>query len=139
MTLGREDKEALSDIRFEKASEFLEDARANFKENRLRTSISRSYYAALNAARSLLVLEGVDTETHGGAITVVSLRFVKPGLLPVEILKNMKILLSRRTDVDYGDFESIDMAEARDSIGKAENTLKLINDLRKRMIEDLTD
>ena len=49
MTFSPEDKKALSDIRFEKASEFFKDAQANFEETRLKTAINRSYYAALNA------------------------------------------------------------------------------------------
>jgi hypothetical protein len=138
MTLNSEDKKTLSDLRFDKASEFLDDARANFKEARTKTSISRSYYAALNAVRALLILEGVDSEKHGGAITILSLRFIKTGLLPVEIAKSMKLLLSRRTDVDYGDFESIDTADAQDSIDKAEDILRRINDVRKKMIDELS-
>ena len=74
MTLSREDKIALSDMRFEKASQFLDDAGANLKEARIKTSVSRSYYAALNAVRALLILEGVDSETHSGAITVLNSR-----------------------------------------------------------------
>lgn len=56
MTLSLDDKKALSDIRFAKAFEFLEDARANFKESRLKTSISRSYYAAQTAVRALFAM-----------------------------------------------------------------------------------
>ena len=137
MTLSSEDKRALSDIRFDKASEFLADARANYKETRIKTSVSRSYYAALNAVRSLLILEGVDSETHSVAITVLSLRFIKTGLLPLEVAKSMKLLLSRRTDVDYGDFESVDSVEAKDSIAKAESILSQINAVRKKLINDM--
>ena len=137
MTFSPEDKRALSNIRFEKATEFLEDAHANFKETRLKTTINRSYYAALNAVRALLILEGVNPETHNGAITTLSLRFIKPGLLPVEVVKSIKLLLSRRTDVDYGDFESIDTAEANDTLKKAEYILHQINTVRKKLIADL--
>ena len=83
MTFSPEDKNALSDIRIEKASEFLEDAHANFEGTRLKTAINRSYYAALNAIRALLILEGVNPETHNDAITTLSLRFIKSGLLPI--------------------------------------------------------
>ena len=39
MTLNSDDKKTLSDIRFEKAVEFLEDARANCTESRLKTAV----------------------------------------------------------------------------------------------------
>lgn len=62
MTLSRDDKIALSNLRMEKAIEFLEDARANYEEGRFRTSVNRAYYAALNAARALLILEGTNLQ-----------------------------------------------------------------------------
>ena len=92
----------------EKAYKLLEDTKANYKEGRHETSVNRSYYAALSAVRSILILEGVDPESHKGAIMLLSLRFVKPGLLSKNIVKKFEILLSRRTEVDYGDFETVD-------------------------------
>lgn len=116
MNLEAQDKKSLSDIRMKKALEFLEDAHANFKDARYKTSVNRSQYAILNAARALLILEGVNTETHNDVVTMLSLRFVKPALLSVSIIKDFKILLSRRTDVNYGDFETIDASNAEDSL-----------------------
>lgn len=131
MKLSRQDKENLSDIRFTKAQEFLRDAQANIAEDRDKTGVNRAYYAVLQAVRSLLVLEGLDTETHSEAITVLSLHFVKTGLLPLETIKTIKLLLSRRTDVDYGDFDSISKEEAQDSLEKAEALLAQIDAVRK--------
>lgn len=139
MKLSPGDKKSLSDIRYEKAAEFLEDARANLKESRIKTSVNRSYYAVLNSIRSLLVLEGTNPETHSGAITTLSLRFIKTGLLPKEIIKDVKILLSRKTDVDYGDFETTDSADAEDSLKKAEHVIEKINTVRKKLIAELEE
>jgi uncharacterized protein (UPF0332 family) len=135
MTLEPKDKELLSDLRMAKAREFLGDAEANLKEDRLLTSVNRSYYAALNAVRSLLILEGVDPESHDGAVTLLSLRFVKPGLLPVNVVKQFKLLLSRRTDVDCGDFETVSPDDAKDSSKIAADLLEVIDTLRKRLLQ----
>jgi uncharacterized protein (UPF0332 family) len=35
-----------------------------------------------------------------GSVTMLNLRFVKTGFLPVDLVKQFKLLLSRRTDVD---------------------------------------
>ncbi len=136
MTLSQDDKNTLSDLRFRKAEEFLDDARANLEESRLKTSINRSYYSALNAVRALLILEGVNPESHAGCITTLSLHFIKNELLPVDVVKRFKRLLSRRADVDYGDFETVDESDASDSIEAAEYILSQIDTLRKSMIED---
>ena len=67
----------------------------------------------------------------------MSLRFIKTGLLPVDVIKRFKVLLSRRTDVDYGDFESIDLAETEDSIDKAEYIIHQIDMVRKKLIAEM--
>jgi len=137
MTLSLEDKKALSELRIKKAYEFLEDARANFKDGRYKTSVNRCYYAVMNAARALLILEGSNPETHEGVITMLSLRFIKPGLLPADIIKSYKLLLSRRTDVDYGDFETIDSKDANDSLKLSGEIIKSMDELRKSLSKEL--
>ncbi len=127
MTLSPQEKKDLSAIRMNKAREFLEDARANHEGKRFRTSVNRSYYSALNAVRALLILDGVNPESHDGIITMVSLRFIKTKLIPLSVIKDFKVLLSRRTDVDYGDFDTIGPEDAEDSINKAENILSEIS------------
>lgn len=139
MKLSPREKIDLSNIRYKKAKEFLEDSRANRTESRNRTAVNRAYYAVLHAVRALLILEGVDPETHSGAVTTFSLRFIKTGLLPLDTIKDIKMLLSRRTDVDYGDFDAIDDEEADDSVQKADALLAGINELRITLIDDMTD
>ena len=87
MTLSTDDKRVLSDVRFAKAREALDDARANLAEERLNTAANRSYYAALNGVRALLILDGVNPESHAGAMTTLGLRFIRTKLLPVNVTK----------------------------------------------------
>lgn len=124
MNLEPRDKRSLSDLRMARAREFLEDARANWGEGRHKTAVNRAYYAALAAIRSLLILEGADPETHDGVITLLSLRFVKPGLLPVPFVKSFKLLQSRRADVDYGDLDTIGKDDAEDAVRTAEEMIR---------------
>ena len=138
MTLDIKDKKALSDARMDKAKEFLSDARATYNERRFRTSVNRAYYAALNAVRAVLILEGANPETHEGAVTLFSIRFIKTGILTVDIIKKFKILLSRRTDVDYGDFDTIDAADAEDSLKSAGLIIETIDRVRTKLISELT-
>lgn len=135
MTLEPKDRTTLSNVRMDKAREFLADAKANLAEGRNKTSINRSYYAALNAVRAILILEGINPESHDGVVTMLSLRFVKPGLLPVDIIKKFKVLLSRRTDVDYGDFETVDTADATDAVKNSEEIIGTIDKVRIDLIK----
>ena len=135
MTLSWTDKKMLSQTRMVKAREFLEDAKGNFREGRVKTSINRSYYALLAAARSILILHGANTETHEGAVTMLSLKFVKTELLPIETVKTFKLLFSRRTDADYGDFDSADAADAEEAIRLASEAVEEIERLRTTLLQ----
>ena len=137
MTLSAGDKKALSDVRYAKARDALADAHANLAEERLNTAANRSYYAALSGVRALLILEGVNPESHAGALTTLGLRFIRTKLLPVSVAKDFKTLLARRADVDYGDFESISRSEAEDSVHRADRLLTRIDTLRKRLAAEL--
>ena len=137
MTLSKEDKINLSNSRMQKAAEFLRDAEANYNESRLKTSVNRSYYAALNAIRSLLILEDVNPESHEETITMLSLRFIKTEQLPAAVVKKFKSLLGRRTDVDYGDFETIDTDDVKQSLADADEIVHTIDSLRTTMIKEL--
>ena len=133
MMLDPQDKRTLSEARMAKARECLADARGNLEAGRFRTAVNRSYYAALSAVRSILILEGANPETHEGAVTLLGLRLIRPGLLSIDVVKNFKLLLSRRTDVDYGDFDTIGEADARDAARVAEQTLDAIEAVRRTL------
>ena len=137
MTLNVDDKKTLSDVRFAKAREALADARATPADERLNNAVNRSYYAALSAVRALLILDGVNPESHGGAVTILGLRFIRTKLLPVSVAKDFKTLMARRTDVDYGDFESTSRSEAEDSVQRADRLLNQIDTLRTRLATEL--
>ena len=137
MTLSADDKKTLSEVRFAKAREALADARANLGYERPNTAVNRSYYAALSAVRALLILDGVNPESHGSAVTTLGLRFIRTKLLPVSVAKDFKTLMARRTDVDYGDFESISQSEAEHCVQRAEVLLNKIDTLRKRLAAEL--
>lgn len=137
MTLSVNDKKALSDVRVAKAREALADARATLADGRLNNAVNRSYYAALNAVRALLILDGVNPESHSGAVTTLGLRFIRNELLPVTVVKDFKTLMARRTDGDYGDFEAITQADADDSVRRAGRLLTQIDALRRRLAAEL--
>lgn len=136
--LSAEEKIALSDIRAQKGRDMLSDASDTLRSRLFKTSINRSYYAALHSARSLLILKGIDPVQHDGVKTMLSLHFIKTKLLPENIMKDFKNLLSLRTDVDYGDFESVDKKDAEGALKKAARFLKVIEQERKKLIREMT-
>lgn len=119
MALSIKEKINLSEIRMEKARNNLIDAEDTFKEGKYNLTVDRAYYAILTIARSLLILKGIDPANHDGVKTMLSMHFVKHNILPKSIIDNFRILLARRTDIDYGDFSEATVEEAEDSLKKA--------------------
>ena len=136
--LSAEEKIALSDIRAQKGRDMLSDASDTLRSSLFKTSINRSCYATLHSARSLLILKGIDPVQHDCVKTMLSLHFIKTKLLPENIMKDFKNLLSLRTDVDYGDFESVDKKDAEGALKKAARFLKVIEQERKKLIREMT-
>lgn len=130
---------ALSDLRGEKTREMLEDARKTLEGGMFKTSVNRSYYAVLHATRSLLILKGLDPVTNDGTIKLFSLDFVKTGLIPKEMLKILKELLSLRRDVDYGDMVTVEKEDAEKALKEAERFLKEVFSLRDSLIEEMKE
>ena len=120
-----------------KARSLYDDALFNLNGGRYATAVNRGYYAVLAASRALLILKGIDPETHSGCKTMLSLHFVKTGLLSRELIEDFKTLLARRTDLDYGDFEEIDSEKAGDSINRAEKFISNAEEIRKALINEM--
>jgi uncharacterized protein (UPF0332 family) len=138
MTLTSEEKKALAEYRIKKAKEIFEEAKFNFEHNKFATAVNRSYYTVLNASRALLILKGIDPESHSGCKTMLSLHFVKAAMMDNKYIEYFKTLFARRTDVDYGDFELIDKEKAEDSLNKACEFLIMADGLLNELIENLT-
>lgn len=137
MTLSIKDKIELSRFRLEKAKRLLNDAFKLFNSGSYESSINRSYFAILTASRSLLILRGIDPETHEGVKTMLSKEFIRTGILPKEFGETFRSIQARRVDSDYADYVEITMEEALDSLKKAEKFVKTVEEISNKMIEDI--
>jgi len=137
MTLSLQEKISLSEARIEKARNHLRDAEDTFREGKHGLAINRAYYAILSAARSLLILKGIDPVPHKGVKTMMALHFVKTEYLPEKVIDSFRTLLARRTDVDYGDFSEGTPEEANDSVEKAREFITLVEQAIDRLRKEI--
>lgn len=70
----------LSEYRFERACEVLNDARLLLKEKGLKSSVNRLYYAIFHVLRSVTALDGFDFSKHSGVIAYFNKAYVKEGI-----------------------------------------------------------
>lgn len=68
---------------------------------------------------------------------MLSLRFIKPGIMPVQTLKNFKLLFSKRTDVDYGDFDTADQIDAEESLKHAVELIDTVVSVRIKLLQEI--
>ncbi len=86
---------------------------ANANARLWRKCIANLYHAAYNATRALLWSKGIQTESHDGAQSMLSLHFVKSGALPKETTRHLNALMALRHAADYKGDVPIDPDEVR--------------------------
>ncbi len=59
------------------------------------------YFAAVHACRALLASRGIEPRSHRGLRSLVSLHFVKPGILSPEVARALSDLQEAREGSDY--------------------------------------
>lgn len=136
MPLSNKEKSELSTYRLKKAKGLLEDAKNLLELEGFDSSVNRSYYAVLTAARSLLILRGIDAETHDGVRTMFSKEFIKTGTFPEEFSDTFRTLQARRIDSDYGDYVEVGKDKAIESFRRAEEFVRKISELVSEMVRN---
>ena len=106
----------------------LKDAELLLREGRYESSINRSYYAALTAAKGLLILFGVDPKTHEGVKTMLGKNLIMAGYMSKDSGKWFRSLLFEREDVDYADFVMIDKDDASEAY---DNAVSFVDEAKK--------
>jgi uncharacterized protein (UPF0332 family) len=137
MTLSIEEKKSLSRYRLEKAERLLNDSILLLKEGRWESSINRSYYAALSAAKAVLILFGIDPKTQECVKTMVNKKLIIEGLLPKEHGKWFWSLLFVREDADYADYVTIDSTDAEEAYKNASGFVEKIKEVINLLIQQL--
>lgn len=137
MTLNAEEKKSLSKFRLEKADRLLDDASLLLKEKRWESSVNRSYYAAFNASKAVLVLFGIDPKTHDGVKTMVSKKLVLDGLMSKEYGKWFRSLMLEREDADYADYITLDSSDAEEALQNASDFIKKLKEIAGNLKKEL--
>jgi len=121
----------LIDTYLTSAKERIAAAKILLKKKKLRDSISRSYYAFLDAARAALLTKGKTAKTHAGTLTLFNMEFGKTGLIPASFIKFYRKILEARMEADYELLREFSEKEAGKAIKMAE---KFVSFIEKNLI-----
>ena len=111
---------ALLSYRLEQADESFQDAIILHDAGSLRGAANRAYYAMFYAALALLATRQLGTSKHSGVLALFDREFVKTGLLPRQLSKNLHLAFERRQVHDYGELTELDEATVDQMIADAQ-------------------
>lgn len=115
--------------RLDRAWKTFEDAKSLANLKSWNSSMNRLYYACFYAVLALFIKNKIESHTHSGAKTQLSLHFVKTGKLDIELGMLYGDLFDLRQKGDYGDFFDFEEQHVISLIPKVEGFLKKIESL----------
>jgi uncharacterized protein (UPF0332 family) len=118
--------------RLEKAWKTFEDAKSLASLKSWNSSMNRLYYACFYSVLALFSKHNINSHTHSGAKTQLSLHFVKSGLLDKEFGMLYGDLFDLRQKGDYGDFFDFEEQQIMKLIPRVEEFLKTIETLTEK-------
>lgn len=109
-----------------RAQESFRAAKRLLEDGLYADAVSRAYYAMLHATKAALLTKRIEVHSHTAALKMLSLHFIKPGLLESTYGKFFKKAQQDRAKSDYEVLVSIDHATAKEHVQAAQRFLTRI-------------
>lgn len=115
-----------------RANKYLKSTEVLLREGDYESSVSRAYYAMFYAVEALLLTRGLSFSSHKGVISAFGEHFVKTGIFPKEMGRELNRAFEKRQLGDYEYTFVIAKKEAAEILKKGKDFLeKVIHYLRK--------
>lgn len=124
--LDIESRSNLIKYRLDRALETLQEADYNAKGGFYNTAVNRLYYAAFYASNAALLSREIICSSHKGVKSMISLYFIKPGILALEHGQTLNQLFLNRQAGDYEDFVYCDKELYETLRSKAESFIEAV-------------
>lgn len=118
---------------FERAHDSIAEAKYLRDGGYFNGAVTRLYYACFNAARELLTANGIDTSTHNGVKSMISMNFIRKGLLSIEHGATLTDLFNQRHISDYEAYAFRDASSVEYLLPKAEAFVEAVESLAKKV------
>ena len=119
-------------IELTRAEEAMRAAKALLGLGLHNDAVSRAYYAAFHYVRALLLTRGAEVKTHGGAIHLLNVEFVRTGLLASSHNRLLAGLQRARELADYDAAVTFSNEDAVAEIAEAEQFAAAADGLLRR-------
>jgi uncharacterized protein (UPF0332 family)/predicted nucleotidyltransferase len=120
----------------ESAKRRLHSATVLIEAGEYRDSVSRAYYAFLDAADGALASKRITPKSHAGTISLFGLHFIKAGLLDEKYSVWFKKIQKDRLEADYKRDRVFAEEEARKALEQATEFVKVVEKLLSSLLEE---
>ena len=127
MGLLNDEKNALINLKIERANETIKEVPYLIEQGFYRTAVNRLYYSCYYIVSALLLQKGYEARTHNGIIALFAINFVKIGIVSDEEGKLYRSLFELRQTGDYDEVKIIDRDDVVTRLQPAEHFIKTIN------------
>jgi uncharacterized protein (UPF0332 family) len=117
-------------------TQYLDDAHTTVSEietllehNFLKAAVSRMYYACFYAVTALLMHKGIKVKSLSGAIQMMDVHYVKPGLLPIRMCQFYTLVHNSRIEGDYNPFAEFQHENVRQLYLQAVEFINTVDEL----------
>lgn len=128
MSRTPEQLRALVRYRLEQAVETLREASLLLDQSAWRGAQNRAYYAMFYSVLALLATRQLGSSKHSGVLGLFDREFVKPGLLPRELSRSLRLAFNRRQSWDYGEVAELDPEEITEMVAEAKLFVQAIEE-----------
>lgn len=111
----------------ERAKRYLKSAEILLKEGDYESSVSRAYYAMFYSAQAMLLTKNLSFSSHKGVISAFGEHFVKTGIFPIEIGRELNRAFEKRQIGDYEYTFVISKSEAEEIFKNGEMFVEKIS------------
>jgi uncharacterized protein (UPF0332 family) len=108
----------------QKAVRYLKSADLLLKDSDYESSVSRAYYAMFYAAEAALLTKGLSYSSHKGVISGFGEHFIKTGVFPKEMARELNRAFEKR---QLGDYEYTTAVSKEDACRLLETANDFVN------------
>lgn len=119
----------------ERAKKYLRSAEILLGEEDYESSVSRTYYAMFYSAQAVLLTKNLSFSSHRGVISAFGEHFIKTGIFPKKMDRELNRAFEKRQLSDYGYTFVISKGEAEKMLKSGKKFVdRIVQHLKKKKI-----
>ncbi len=117
----------------ERADIYLQSAKLLLDAGDYESSVSRTYYAMFFATEALLLSKNISSSSHKGVISGFGLHFIKTGIFPKEMGRELNRAFGKR---QIGDYEFQLLILKGEAEGMLQSGNQFVDNIRQYLVEN---